>query len=112
MKLVFADDAEGGRATPVRDRKELASLAEKIRARFKACVMPCSNMEDDGEIAIAVTSLAHSEEALGRQLDSIADFCEECGFGRVAAEHTLMDHIDAISEDGDDDDHDDEDESH
>jgi hypothetical protein len=43
--------------------------------------------------------LAHSEEALNKQLDSISAYSEECGIGRISDEAILMDHIDSIGED-------------
>lgn len=80
------------------DRKELQALVEKIRARFRVCVMPCQTYEDDGEVALALTSLAISEEALTKQLDAISEFCEQSGFGRIEEEKTLLDHIDSFGE--------------
>jgi len=44
---------------------------------------------------------------LGRQLDSICEFCESSGFGRIDTERTLMDHVDSFSDDDDDEDGDD-----
>ena len=76
---------------------------EKIRARFKVCVMPCDTTEETGQASIAISSLAISEESLSKQLDSVSDFCEETGFGRVETERTLMDHIDAFTSDDDED---------
>jgi hypothetical protein len=61
--------------------------------------MPYGNMAEDGETSIAYTSLASSEESLSKQMDSIASFCEDQGFGRIGDEAVLMDHIDSIGED-------------
>ena len=97
MKLTF----EPSDSTP-QDRKALAALVEKIRARYKVCVMPCEATDETGQASIAISSLGHSDEALSKQLDAISDFCEETGFGRVETERTLMDHIDAFSNDDED----------
>ena len=94
VKITF--EHESGAPTP--DRKELAAFADKLRARFRITVMVHANTEEDGETAIAYTSLAMSEESLNKQLDAIAAFCEEQGMGRIADEAVLMDHIDSIGE--------------
>jgi len=99
MKLTFEASESSAQ-----DRKALAALIEKIRARFKVCAMPCESMEESGQASLAISSLAHSDEALGKQLDAISDFCESSGFGRVETERTLMDHIDAFTSDDDDED--------
>lgn len=80
------------------DRKELRSLVEKIRARFKVSCAIVSHEDDDGVTAIAISTLAGSEDALDRTLDGIAEFCENAGFGRIDTEQTLMDHIDALDD--------------
>jgi len=97
VKITF--EHEPGSPTP--DRKELAAFLEKLRARFRVVTMAYSEMQEDGETAIAYTSLALSEESLNKQLDAIASFCEEQGMGRIADESVLMDHIDSIGDDGD-----------
>lgn len=94
VKITF--EHEPGSPTP--DKKELAAFTEKLRARFRITVMVYANAEEDGETAIAYTSLAMSEESLSKQLDAIAAFCEEQGMGRIADEAVLMDHIDSIGE--------------
>jgi hypothetical protein len=95
VKITF--EHESGDPNP--DRRDVAALVEKLRARFRITVMAYANTQEDGETAIAYTSLALSEESLTKQMDSIAEFCEESGFGRIADEAILMDHIDSIGED-------------
>ncbi len=92
VKITFEYDQDA----PPPERKDVASMIEKIRARFRVVVMPMSVAEEDGDTSIAYVSLAHSEESLNKQLDAISAFCEECGFGRVADEAVLMDDIDTI----------------
>jgi hypothetical protein len=99
VKIAF--EHESGNPAP--DRKEMAAFIEKLRARFRITVMAYGNVQDDGETSIAYTSLALSEESLNKQLDAVATFCEEQGFGRIADEAVLMDHIDSIGEDSDPD---------
>ena len=94
VKITFEYEAEA----PKPDRKEMASFLEKLRSRFRVVALPVGVAEDDGVTAIAYTSLAHSAESLSKQLDSIAEFCEEHGFGRIADEAVLMDDIDSIGE--------------
>ncbi|MEI6398609.1 MAG: hypothetical protein WCO71_07560 [Pseudomonadota bacterium] len=95
VKITF--ESENGAPAP--DRKDMSALIEKLRARFRITVMAYSNGQEDGETAIAYTSLAMSEESLGKQLDAISAFCEETGIGRIGDEAVLMDHIDSIGED-------------
>ncbi len=80
------------------DVKDLKSLTEKVRARFKVCARPCRENDDSGDVSFAVAALADTEEKLARTLDDIAAFCEESGFGRIEFEKTLMDHIDGIED--------------
>ncbi len=103
MKLTFDDDARTSD-----DHKELRALAEKIRARFKACAAACEDEAGGGTGALAVTALASTEERLTQTLDAITDFCETSGYGRVASEQALLDHIDALAEFGEDEGDDDE----
>lgn len=107
MKLTFADN--GGEAAGTNVKQELNSLTEKLRARFRVAILP-GQMHDGEPPTLAMASLAHSEEALARQLDAICEFCESSGFGRIESERTLLDHIDAFGDDESDDDID-EDES-
>ncbi len=79
-----------------RDEKALKALCEKLRARFKIAVNSVN--AGKGETAIVVAALSRSEETLSQMLNDIGDFCEESGFGRVTDEETLLDHVDAISE--------------
>lgn len=92
VKITFEYDQDA----PMPDRKDVASMVEKIRARFRVVAMSAAVAEEDGDTVIAYVSLANSEESLNKQLDAISAFCEECGFGRVADEAVLMDDIDTI----------------
>lgn len=80
------------------DRKALRSLTEKLRSRFKVCAAVCSEEEEEGVSAIAVTALASSEEKLTQMLDAISSYCEESGFGRIESEDALLDHIDSLQD--------------
>ena len=79
--------------------RDLHSLVEKIRARFRVCV---TAYPDTHEIAIAITSLALTEEALNKQIDQVIEFCESSGLGRVISESTLLDDVDSIATPDDD----------
>lgn len=94
VKIVFEN--EGGAHST--DRKDMAVLVEKLRARFRITVMACANMNDDGESSLAYTSLGLSEDTLNKQMDAISTFCEDSGIGRIADEAVLMDHIDSIGD--------------
>jgi hypothetical protein len=94
VKIVF--EHEDGQ--PPIERKEMQAFCEKLRARFRICVLPDSTEVDDGVAAIVYTSIAHSEESLSKQLDGIVTFCEESGMGRVADEKVLMDHVDSFGD--------------
>ncbi len=108
MKITFAVDEEAPDLERSNLKQELQSLVEKIRSRFRVAIMS-GQMESTADApVIAVASLAHSEESLARQLDSICEFCESSGFGRIDSERTLLDHIDSFGEDDDEDDDDEE----
>jgi hypothetical protein len=101
VKITFEHET----GSPAPDRKEVHAFLDKLKSRFRVVAMPITTVEEDGVTAIAYTSLAISSDALSRQLDAIAEFCESQGFGRIADEAVLMDDIDSIGEsDSDDDD--------
>ncbi len=85
------------------ERKDLSALVEKVRARFKVCVQPLIHDKDSDFLGMAIASLGQAEERLSQQVDAIAEFCEESGFGRVAKEETLIDHMDSFGEAAGDD---------
>lgn len=93
VKLTF--ESQGKSAI---DRKEVRSLVEKLRARFKVCASVCEEDESQGATSIAVATLGSTEERLTQSLDAISEFCESHGIGRIESEQTLMDHIDSIQE--------------
>jgi uncharacterized protein YlxP (DUF503 family) len=101
VKITFEDEPDAPAAKPDSrqggGRRDLHTLVERIRGKFKVCAAAISG-EDVGEGAsLAVTALGSSEEKLSRTLDAIVDFCEESGFGRIASEEALLDHIDALA---------------
>lgn len=102
MKITFAVDESNSGQDVASLRHDLQALTEKLRSRFRIAVMPCQ-IESGGDTPmIGVASLGHSEEALSRQLDSICEFCESSGFGRIETERTLLDHFDSFGDDDDD----------
>lgn len=96
VKLVFEDEGVSGSE----DRKDLRTLVEKIRSKFKVAAAALGEEQVGGGLAVA--ALASSEERLTQTLDAIADFCEDSGFGRIASEQALMDDIESLSEAGGD----------
>jgi hypothetical protein len=104
MKITFSggEGEESAGAMQGNVKQELNALTEKLRARFRVAILP--GQLEDGELpSLGIASLAHSEEALARQLDAICEFCESSGFGRIESERTLMDHIDAFGDDEEED---------
>ena len=80
MKLTFSSN--DGEAETGNVKQELNALTEKLRARFRVAILP-GQMRDGEPPTLAMASLAHSEEALARQLDAICEFCEYSGFVRI-----------------------------
>ena len=95
-KIIIDIDTE-----TAQDDKALKSLAEKVRARFKVAVAT-QTQTHQGESALVIAGLARNEEKLSQTLNDIMSFCEESGFGRIADEVTLLDHIDSISDEEND----------
>ena len=92
MKLSFDPNS-----TPSnQDKKALHSLCTKIKKRFDCLAIPYSSIQDKGISAIAISLLSSKKNNLNQKLDSIIDFCESEGFGRIAKEDTTMDHIDVL----------------
>jgi uncharacterized protein YlxP (DUF503 family) len=77
---------------------ELKRLAEKVRSRFKVCAKATFDLSSQEPIGIAVTALGAEEEKLSKLLDSIVEFCEQSGFGRVQDELSWIDSIDILEE--------------
>lgn len=90
-KLGFEDAGE----ERGQDRKDLRSLADKIRSRFK--VAAACDLGEGGP-TLAIAALGSSAERLSQTLDAIIELCEDSGFGRVENEETLLDHIDALGD--------------
>jgi hypothetical protein len=84
------------------DRKAMAAFLDRLRAKFRVVAIPLTVASEDGYTSFAYTSLAHSHESLSKQLDSIAAFTEDQGFGRISDESVLMDDVDSIGDDDDD----------
>lgn len=108
MKITFMVDEDDPARESSGLKQDLQALCEKLRTRFRVTVLPGQVSEPGDPPVIAVASLAHSEESLSRQLDSICEFCEGSGFGRIDTERTLLDHIDSFGDDDDDGDEDDD----
>lgn len=62
------------------------------------CVKPSVEFQKEGEPSLVIAALSGSETELNKELDAIADFCENSGFGRIEAEVSFMDHIDSLTE--------------
>lgn len=77
---------------PMRD---LHALVKKVQSRFPVCVRSCQDHGDQGS-AFVVASLGERETGLSQQLDAIAAFVEGCGYGRIASEDVLFDHVDNL----------------
>lgn len=94
VKIAFENDSD----TLGPDRKEVAAFLERLRSRFRVVALALHHADQDGMTSIAYTTLAQNEEAMTKQLDAIASFCEEQGFGRIADEAVLMDDIETIDQ--------------
>jgi len=77
------------------DHKELKSLTEKIRARFKVTVRISEDFQKKGIPSIVLAALNPQQEALSRLLDSVVEFCELSGFGRIAEEKTILEDLES-----------------
>ena len=91
MKLGFDEEHR-----EIRDLKTMKSISEKVRSRFKVNVL-CSN-SPSAAFEIVISALSLREEKLNNLLDTIEDFLENEGIGRITSESTLMDHVDNIEE--------------
>ncbi|MFW7381684.1 MAG: hypothetical protein ACOH5I_22945 [Oligoflexus sp.] len=80
------------------DHKELKSLIEKLRARFKITIRISEDFQKTGEPSIILAALHPQQEALSKLLDSVVEFCELSGFGRIADEKTILEDLDSALE--------------
>ena len=77
------------------DAREINALVVRIRKKFKVCVRPAMEFKKEKIPAIVIATLGTTEQAISQQLDSIADFLEDSGFGRIDTEQTILDFIDS-----------------
>jgi uncharacterized protein YlxP (DUF503 family) len=78
------------------DYKELKSLTEKLRARFRICVRVADGSPQSAPPAIVIAALHPQQESLSRLLDQVVEFCENSGFGRIAEERTILEHLESL----------------
>lgn len=81
------------------DRKEIASLVQKIRSRFKLTVN--SEYEDEEWVNIYVAFLHPKEATIKNLADEVCDLCERVGIGRIAEVDLSIESL--VSDDEDDD---------
>lgn len=91
-KLIFENE------TSSHDQRELKSLIEKIRARFKITVRISEDFQKSGIPAIVLAALHPQQEALNQLLDNVVEFCELSGFGRIAEEKTILEDFESALE--------------
>ncbi len=76
------------------DGRDMHALIEKIRRKFKVTVKAASAYKKHNEPAIVTASLAVSESALNNEINSIFDFIENSGFGRISTTTAIVDLVD------------------
>jgi len=78
--------------------KILASLADRLRSRFKVSVRTEYGKTADQFATIAVATFGRSESEIVSQFDEIVALCEASGFGRVVDEACIVEHLDNLVE--------------
>lgn len=96
--IKFEQDFSKGPQEDEQKILELRRLAERVRSKFKVCAAATYREGAQGSLGIAITALGSEEEKLSRLLDTIVDFCEQSGFGRVQDELSLVEDIDILDE--------------
>lgn len=91
VKYIFEDSG-----VTDNDQRELASLVEKLRSRFKATIRIADDSRRNGEMAIIAVMLQPAESEVQREIDALALFCEQSGFARISGELIFLDHVDAL----------------
>ena len=76
------------------DRKELAALAEKLRAKFRILAKVDDTGFDKGSPTLVLSFLHPSKDKLSQLMDDIAVVCENEGLGRLADEVAMIEHLD------------------
>lgn len=91
-KLLFADEGKTSH-----DAKEVASMVEKIRARFKIAVKPYNGSgENSGTTGIVIAAVGQSAHQMEQLIDEVAELCEVSGFGRIDDEQALIENFDDL----------------
>ncbi len=80
------------------DARELASLVEKLRARFHISVEVTEEFQKGGDAGIVVAAVHYSEMKLSNLIDAISDACENSGFGRIHSENTILEDFESFTE--------------
>ncbi len=94
-KLLFDDE---GIATSY-DHRELKSLLEKIRSRYPVCIRIADEFHQHGRPGFVIATLHPKQDRLSSQIDSIIEFCENSGFGRVSSEESLLEELESALDD-------------
>ncbi len=84
------------------DAKDLAALAEKIRARFRITVEVTDEFQKGGEAGLMVAAVHRDEMKLSNMIDAIVDVCEDSGFGRIHSENTILEDFESFQEEHED----------
>jgi hypothetical protein len=85
----------------VRDAKELAQLADKLRQRFKISIQIADEFYKGGQAGIVVAAVHSQEMQLSSLIDEIADACENSGYGRIHSESTILEDFESYANDMD-----------
>ncbi len=91
-KLTFESQAKA------HDLRDLTSLVEKLRARFRISVEIADEFHKGGEAAVVVAAVHPSEMKLSGLIDAISDACEDSGFGRIHSENTILEDFESFTE--------------
>ena len=93
IKVEFGMETLTGNET-----KDLASLAQRMRRKFKVAVQTQASQSGKGFTGLVVVALAHRDQELRRLMEEVVEECEASGFGRVTEEQGMIDHIDRFLE--------------
>lgn len=80
------------------DIEDAKALCDKLKGKLPVCAKYCSGLDSDIP-AIAISTLAKTEQDVEDILDKVLDICEAEGLGKIEAEYSLIEPIDVLEED-------------
>jgi len=97
-RIRFEDDGSSRH-----DQREMHNLVTSIRAKFKVSASSEQGPNDSPALGIVIACVGSSDESVQNKLQSISEYAESAGLGRIDMEQSVVENFDILDEQDDDD---------